>query len=100
MGNNEVQGSVTLNLLYKTDMNVEEFLHTFNDDNIIDLKVVVTLSNGSIHTISCAEYVKGIINSFIVDDEELVEEEIDMKNVVELKKKVTKSNDSVTKIAL
>lgn len=96
---NEVQGLATFHVLYKTNMSVEEFLHKFNENNIIDQKVVVTLSDGTQHTFQVYEYIAGLINSFVVNDEEIVEEDIDMKNIVEIKEKVTKL-DSVTKIAL
>jgi hypothetical protein len=96
---NIAQGTAAYHLLYQTDMNMEEFLHKFHEENIIDQKVMVTLSDGSVHTFHVYEYIKGIISSFIVDDEETIDDEIDMKNVINLKEKVTKL-DSVTKIAL
>lgn len=96
---NEVQGSATFHVLYKTDMNMEEFIHKFHEDNMIDQKVVVTLSDGSVHTFQVYDYISGIVHSFIENGEEMVEEDFKMKNVVEIKEKVTKL-DSVTKIAL
>lgn len=96
---NEVQGSATFHVLYKTDMNVEEFIHKFHEDNMIDQKLVVTLSDGSVHTFQVYEYIAGIVNGFLVNGEETIEEDINMKNVIDLKEKATKL-DSVTKIAL
>jgi hypothetical protein len=96
---NEVQGTATLDMLFKTDMSVEEFLHKFHKDNIIDQKVIVTLSDGSTHTFEVYDMVNSIVTSFIVDDEEMVEEDIPMNKVVDIKEKATKL-DLVTKIAL
>lgn len=96
---NEVQGSATFHVVQKTNMSVDEFFHKFHEDNIIDQKLTVTLSDGSVHTFQVCNMENPIITSFIENDEEMVEEDIQMNKVVQIKEKVTKL-DSVTKIAL
>lgn len=70
--NNEVQGTVTLNVLQMTNLNVKEFLTKFHEDNIIDTKVLLTLSDGSVHTFHVCEVIRAIITSFMINDEECV----------------------------
>jgi hypothetical protein len=90
---NEFQGKVEYNLLYKTDMGMEEFMLKFHQDNIIDMKVLATLSDGSVHTFNVCELLKAVITSFEVNGEEMVFDD------VENKEKITKIN-SVIKIAI
>jgi ethanolamine utilization protein EutQ (cupin superfamily) len=96
---NEVQGKATIEVYYKTTMSVEEFLQKFHKDNIIDQKQIVTLSDGSVHTFQVCDMTDAFITSFLVDDEEIVEDVIEMNKVIDIEEKVTKL-DSVTKIAL
>jgi hypothetical protein len=96
MGNNEVQGIVKYHLIHKTGMNMEEFMTKFHHDNIIDMKVTATLSDGSVHTFQVCELLEALITNFEVDGEEMVTEQ------EENKKKITKLNskNSVIKIAM
>jgi hypothetical protein len=55
---NEVQGTATLHLIMNTDMDEETFTNKFHEDNIIDVKVQVTLSDGSVHMIDA--YLNGL----------------------------------------
>jgi hypothetical protein len=90
---NEVQGTVKYNLLYKTDMNMETFMTKFHQDNIIDMKVTATLSDGSVHIFQVCELLEAAITSFELDGKEMVYEDIKDKE------KITKM-DSVIKIAI
>jgi predicted PolB exonuclease-like 3'-5' exonuclease len=94
--NNVVQGTVKYDLLYKTDMSMEKFMTKFHQDNIIDMKVIATLSDGSVHTFQVCELLEGLVTSYEVDGEEMITEQI------EDKKKITKLNNknSVIKIAI
>jgi hypothetical protein len=55
---NEVQGTATLHLIMNTEMDEEIFTTKFHEDNIIDVKVQVTLSDGSVHMIDA--YLNGL----------------------------------------
>jgi hypothetical protein len=96
MANNEVQGVVKYSLIHKTDFGVEEFMNKFNQDNIIDMKVVTTLSDGSVHTFQVCELMEALITNFEVDGEEIITEQ------PENKKRITKLNkkNSVIKLAI
>jgi hypothetical protein len=48
---NEVYGEATLHLIAKTELNEELFNMKFHEENIIDVKVQVTLSDGSVHIV-------------------------------------------------
>jgi predicted PolB exonuclease-like 3'-5' exonuclease len=96
MAKNEVQGIVKYSLIHKTDFGLEEFVNKFNQENIIDMKVVATLSDGSVHTFQVCELLEALITNFEVDGEEVITEE------PENKKKITKLNNrnSVIKLAI
>jgi hypothetical protein len=96
LGKNEVQGEAKYQLLYKTDMGVEEFMTKFHEDNIIDMKVQITLSDGSVHMMHVCEILNATVTNFEIDGEEVITQE------EESKKKITKLNDrnSVIKIAI
>jgi hypothetical protein len=96
MSNNEVQGIVKYSLIHKTDFGLEEFVNKFSQENIIDMKVVTTLSDGTVHTFQVCELLEALITNFEVDGEEIITEE------PEDKKKITKLNNrnSVIKLAI
>jgi hypothetical protein len=91
---NLVQGTVMYHLLHETNMSMEEFMAKFHQDNIIDMKVHCTLSDGSVHIFQVCELLKALITSFEVDGEEMIHGES------EEKEKITKLNTSVIKIAI
>jgi hypothetical protein len=96
MSNNEVQGIVKYSLIHKTDFGLEEFVNKFSQENIIDMKVVTTLSDGTVHTFQVCELLEALITNFEVDGEEIITEE------PEDKKKITKLNNrnSVIKLVI
>jgi hypothetical protein len=77
---------------------MEEFLMKFHQGNIIDMKLNVTLSDGSLHTFEVCELLEALVTSFEVDGEEMIVE----NNTAEEKKKITKLNlvNSVIKLAI
>jgi hypothetical protein len=96
MAKNEVQGIVTYHLIHNTDFGIEEFTNKFHQDNIIDMKVIATLSDGSVHTFTVCELLRATVTNFEVDGQEIITEQ------EENKKKITKLNNtnSVIKIAI
>lgn len=92
---NFVQGEATYHLVHETDYSMEEFLMKFQKENIIEMKLLTTLSDGSVHTFTVCELLKAVVTSFEVDGEEIMEDSIE-------KKKITKLNltNSVIKLAI
>lgn len=90
---NEFQGTATYDLLYRTNMGLEEFLNKFTPDNIVDMKIHATLSDGSKHIIQVCEIVKAVLNSFTVNGDEVVMEDLTEKE------KITKTG-SVIQLAI
>lgn len=90
---NLVQGEATYHYLYETEMNMEEIMVKYHPDNIIDMKLSIMLSDGSVHKVQLCNLLKATIESFVVDGEEMYEEDIKDKE------KITKIN-SVIKIAI
>jgi predicted PolB exonuclease-like 3'-5' exonuclease len=95
---NLVQGKATYQLLHETGFSLEEFLTKFHQDNIIDMKLNVTLSDRSVHTFEVCELLEALVTSFEVDGEEMIVED----KTAEEKKKITKLNlvNSVIKLAI
>jgi hypothetical protein len=90
---NEFQGKATYYLYHRTGMGMEEFLHKFHKDNIIDIKVTATLSDGSVHNFAAVEMLEALITNFFIDGEEV------FSNDIENKEKITKINP-VIKLAI
>jgi hypothetical protein len=91
---NEFQGTATLALLHETDMTPEEFLIKFHEDNIIDAKLQITLSDGTVHTLSVCGIVK--INMTDCNDEEINLSSIQYKTFEKIKN-ATMENTIATK---
>jgi hypothetical protein len=90
---NIIQGEASYHYLYETEMSLEEIMAKYHPDNIIDMKLTIMLSDGSIHKVQLCNLLKATIDSFIVDGEEMLEEDIKDKE------KITKMNP-VIKIAI
>lgn len=90
---NLVQGEATYHYLYETEMSTEEIMTKFHPDNIINMNLTIMLSDGSVHNVQLCNLLKATIDSFIVDGEEMLEEDIKDK------KKITEINP-VIKIAI
>lgn len=73
---NEVQAELKVYILQQTEMGVNEFITKFNEGNIINMKMEITLSDGSVHQTQLCELLDGVIKSFIVNGEEQIEEDI------------------------
>jgi hypothetical protein len=92
---NEVLGTVKYKLIHNTNMSMEEFFTKFHQDNIIDMKVTATLSDGSVHTFHVCELLEALITSFEEDGKEMIGD-------IKEKEKITKLNNrnSVIKLAI
>lgn len=66
---NTVQGSTTLYFLQETTLSREEYATKFNHENIIDMKLQITLSDGSVHMVSIMEVLDGKVVEFLEDEE-------------------------------
>jgi hypothetical protein len=97
---NEVQVELKLYTLQQTEMDLNEFMNKFNDCNIVDTKLQVTLSDGSIHYAQVYDYLEAVIKSFLVDGEETIQEDINNKEkIAKLENLATnKNNKMFTKI--
>lgn len=82
---NKMIGKVTLTVLFDTDMDVEEILIKFQEDNFIAGKANFVISDGSENEMDILDIENGIIHSFMIDGEETVEDQIVVK-----KQEVTK----------
>lgn len=92
---NTMVGKVTLTVLFDTDMDIEEFLTKFTEDNFVGGKAKFVISDGSEHEMDICNVEDGIIDSFMIDGEETVEDQIVVK-----KQEVTKPVvNLVTKIS-
>ena len=90
---NLVQGEATYHYLYETEMSMKEIMVKYHPDNIIDMKLTIVLSDGSVHNVQLCNLLKATIDSFVIDGEEVLEEDIKDK------KKITEINP-VIKIAI
>jgi hypothetical protein len=79
---NEVQGIVKVYLLGETEFDLNEFVKKLHHSNVIDSKLVLTISDGTVHELQVCEYLEAIIKSFTVNGEETINEEIDQKENV------------------
>jgi uncharacterized protein YihD (DUF1040 family) len=88
---NEVQGELKLYVLQETDLNLTDFLIKFSKENIIDAKLQIVLSDGSVHTLHVCDILERMmINSFLIDGKDVIQTEI----------KATKQETSVAKVAI
>jgi hypothetical protein len=90
---NEYQGKVSYHVLYNTDMKMEEFMNKFHQDNIIDMQIQITLSDGSLHTVQVCDLLDAVVTSYVEDGEEV------FNNDIIEKEKITNMG-SVIKIAI
>jgi hypothetical protein len=88
---NEVQGVLKVYVLGETEFNLKDFMRKLHDSNIVDSKLQITISDGTVHEFNVCEYLEATIQSFIIDGEEVISEEINQKE------KVTKLLPLVTK---
>lgn len=84
---NQMQGNITVHILFDTDFSVEEFLVKFHEDNVVGGKLKLIISDGSTHVMDVCRIEKEIVTNFFIDGEEL-----------EYKKEVTELENPVTKI--
>jgi hypothetical protein len=76
---NEVQAELKLYVLQETDFDVNEYITKFNESNIVNVKLEITLSDGSVHKTSICEMLDGVIKSFIIDGEEKITKDMNKK---------------------
>jgi hypothetical protein len=92
---NTMVGKVTLTVLFNTDMDVKEFIAKFQEDNFVGGKAKFVISDGNEHEMDICDVENGVIHSFMIDGEEVVDDQI-----VVTKQTVTKPENLVTKISV
>jgi hypothetical protein len=90
---NQFQGKGCYQWLYNTELNAEQLLTTFHPENIIDMKMTITLADGSVHKVQICDILDVQITDFMVDGEEVFSSDI------EDKEKITRINP-VIKLAI
>lgn len=67
-----IEGVAEVFLTTETSMSVEEFMNKFHPENIIDQKLQLTLSDGSVHMIDIPYFMK-LIWETVEDNKKAIE---------------------------
>jgi hypothetical protein len=91
---NEVQAELKVYVLGETELGVNDFVRRFHESNIVDSKLQITISDGTVHEFQVCEYLEAVIKSFSVNGEDVISEEI---NHICHKEKIANCVDLATK---